>query len=163
MRGDFCFGPGFLVSQEDVIDDEPERYGHRSAISRILSWMDRVVSQPLLALVVLMASAAWLIGNGVMGFPSWPARVFQTVVGAVTLTMVFVIQHTQARQQSATQRKLDEILRALPEADNTMLTLEHASDSELRAIGDSHQAIRHAAIDTNKQEVGQLSDGASGA
>ncbi len=51
--------------------------------------------------------------------------------------MVFVIQHTQARHQAATQRKLDEILRALPEADNTLLALEHAFDDELRATGSS--------------------------
>jgi low affinity Fe/Cu permease len=83
-------------------------------------------------------------------------------VEAVTLTMVFVIQHTQARQQSATQRKLDEILRALPEADNAMLTLEHASDGELRAIGDSHQAIRHAAIVDSSPVPDRPSDEASG-
>ena len=40
--------------------------------------------------------------------------------------MVFVIQHTQARAQEATQRKLDEILRASPEADNSLITLEEA-------------------------------------
>jgi low affinity Fe/Cu permease len=37
--------------------------------------------------------------------------------------MVFVIQHTQARQQAATQRKLDEILQALPGADNALMAL----------------------------------------
>jgi low affinity Fe/Cu permease len=63
------------------------------------------------------------------------------------LAMVFVIQHTQARQQSATQRKLDEILRALPGADNALLSLEHASDDELRATGESHRAIRQAALE----------------
>ena len=50
--------------------------------------------------------------------------------------MVFIIQHTQSRQQAATQRKLDEIPQALPEADNSLLTLEHASGDELRATGD---------------------------
>src|ERR1017187_991245 len=30
------------------------------------------------------------------------------------LAMVFVIQHTRARRQAATQRKLDEILQAMP-------------------------------------------------
>jgi low affinity Fe/Cu permease len=69
--------------------------------------------------------------------------------------MVFVIQHTQARQQSATQRKLDEILRALPEADNALITLEHASEGELRATGDSHQAIRRAAISDDTAQVGE--------
>ena len=60
--------------------------------------------------------------------------------------MVFVIQHTQARHQAATQRKLDEILRALPEADNTLLALEHASDDELRATRQQHRQIRRAAL-----------------
>jgi low affinity Fe/Cu permease len=70
-------------------------------------------------------------------------------VAALTLAMVFVIQHTQARQQRATQRKLDEILRALPDADNSLLTLEHASDDELRAAAAQHQAIRRAAVDNH--------------
>jgi low affinity Fe/Cu permease len=131
-----------------------QRFGQRSAISKSLSRLDRLASHPLLALVVLMASATWLIVNAIIGFPSQPARIFQTVVGAVTLAMVFVIQHTQSRQQSATQRKLDEILRALPDADNALITLEHASDSELRATGDSHEAIRRAAIDDDHPQTG---------
>ena len=73
--------------------------------------------------------------------------IFQSLVAALTLAMVFVIQHTQARQQAATQRKLDEILQALPGADNSLLTLEHASDQELRAAGHQHSGIRKAALD----------------
>ncbi|HEV8275143.1 MAG TPA: low affinity iron permease family protein [Streptosporangiaceae bacterium] len=61
--------------------------------------------------------------------------------------MVFVIQHTQARHQRATQRKLDEILLAMPSTDNSLLTLEHASDEELRAAGHQHREIRQAALD----------------
>jgi low affinity Fe/Cu permease len=127
---------------------EPDRrsFRARSALSRTLSGLDRGTSHPLLALVVLTATAGWLIVSAIDGFPSQAERIFQTLVGAVTLAMVFVIQHTQARQQSASQLKLDEILRALPEADNTLLTVENASDRELRATGDSHQAIRQAAI-----------------
>jgi low affinity Fe/Cu permease len=137
-----------------VTDRDRQPYGRRSGLSRTLSALDRLASHPLLALVVLAASAAWLIISAVVGFPSRPARIFQTIVGAVTLAMVFVIQHTQSRQQSATQRKLDEILRALPDADNALLTLEHASDSELRATGNSHQAIRRAAINDDHQVTG---------
>jgi low affinity Fe/Cu permease len=61
--------------------------------------------------------------------------------------MVFVIQHTQAREQAATQRKLDEIMKALPDADNSLLMLEHASHDELQATRDSHREIRAAAVD----------------
>jgi hypothetical protein len=44
--------------------------------------------------------------------------------------------------QAATQRKLDEILRVLPDADNSLLNLEHASDSELRATRRQHRQLR---------------------
>ena len=57
-------------------------------------------------------AAVWVLVSLADGFPGRWETVFQTLVAALTLTlaMVFVIQHTQARQQAATQRKLDEIL-----------------------------------------------------
>jgi low affinity Fe/Cu permease len=119
----------------------------RSRGSRLLSAVDVWTSRPLTALIAIAAVAAWLIVSAAVGFPGRWETVFQTLVAAVTLAMVFVIQHTQARQQAATQRKLDEILRALPGADNSLLTLEHASDDELRAVGDSHRESRKAALD----------------
>jgi low affinity iron permease len=80
---------------------------------------------------------------------------FQALDAALALAMVFVIQHTQARQQAATQRKLDEILQALPGADNSLLALEHASDDELRPAGQSHREIRQAALDEQSGPAGQ--------
>jgi low affinity Fe/Cu permease len=82
----------------------------------------------------------------VAGFPARWETIFQTVVAALTLAMVFVIQHTQARHQRATQRKLDEILLAIPDTDNALLTLEHASNDELHAAGSQHRSIRQAAL-----------------
>jgi len=94
----------------------------------------------------------------VAGFPARWETIFQTVVAALTLAMVFVIQHSQARHQRATQRKLDEILLAMPGTDNALLTLEHASDDELHAAGHQHLSIRQAAMD---DEATPGSDGAA--
>jgi low affinity Fe/Cu permease len=101
----------------------------------------------MIALIVICADLGWLLLSVATGFPGLGERVFQTLVAALTLAMVFVIQHTQAREQAATQRKLDEILQALPGADNSLLMLEHASEDELRASHDSHREIRQAALD----------------
>ena len=95
---------------------------------------------------MLAAGIVWVVVTAAFGFPSQWDAIFQTLVAAITLVMVFVIQHTQARQQAATQRKLDEILRVLPGADNSMLALEHASDDELRAAHQEHQQIRQTAL-----------------
>jgi low affinity Fe/Cu permease len=97
--------------------------------------------------LVISAAAAWIIISVAAGFPARWEIIFQTVVAALTLVMVFVIQHTQARHQRATQRKLDEILLAMPGADNALLTLEHASDEELRDAGHQHRQVRQAALD----------------
>lgn len=100
----------------------------------------------MLAVTLLAADLAWVGFSIATGFPNRLEVIFQTVVAALTFAMVFVIQHTQARQQAATQRKLDEILRALPGADNALLTLEHAPDDELQAAIESHRAVRQAAL-----------------
>src|SRR5215470_9783031 len=95
----------------------------------------------------MVGAGVWIVVSIVAGFPARWETVFQTLVAAVTLTMVFVIQHTQARHQRATQRKLDEILLAMPGTDNSLLTLEHASDEQLRDAGHQHRQVRQAALD----------------
>jgi low affinity Fe/Cu permease len=93
----------------------------------LLSRADRYASRPAAAVLVVAVAVAWLIVSIGAGFPAQWETVFQTVVAALTLAMVFVIQHTQARYQRATQRKLDEILLAMPGTDNSLLTLDRAA------------------------------------
>jgi low affinity Fe/Cu permease len=129
-----------------VPEPDSSRNHPRPPVSRLLSRFDRWTSRPLTALIVLAGAAVWVLVSLADGFPGRWETIFQTLVAALTLAMVFVIQHTQARQQAATQRKLDEILQAMPGADNSLLTLEHASDDELRATGDLHHGIRQEAL-----------------
>ncbi len=91
-------------------------------VSRWLSQMDRYASRPLAAVLVIGAAGVGIVVSIAAGFPARWEAIFQTLVAALTLTMVFVIQHTQQRQQRATQRKLDEILQALPGTDKALLT-----------------------------------------
>jgi low affinity Fe/Cu permease len=115
--------------------------------SRVLAAVDRWASRPLTGLVVLTVVVAWIAFSAAEGFPDGLERIFEVLVAALTLGMVFVIPHRQARQQAATQRKLDEILHALPGADDALVRLEHGSDEELRAAADSHRQVRQAARD----------------
>ena len=99
------------------------------------------------AVFVVVVAGTWLIVSIVVGFPNRWETIFQTVVAALTLAMLFIIQHTQARHQRATQRKLDEILLAIPGTDNALVNLEHASDDELHSAGHQHRSIREAALE----------------
>ena len=113
--------------------------------SRALHALDRWSAGPTLAIGVVIADLLWVVASVLFGFPARLETIFQTLVAATTLAMVFVIQHTQTREQAATQRKLDEILRASPEADNSLITLEAAPDNELKAATDHHRDARRDA------------------
>ena len=126
----------------------------RHAGSRVLHVLDRLSGRPTLALGVVVAVVVWVLWSAMFGFPARLETVFQTLAAATTLAMVFVIQHTQSRAQEATQRKLDEILRASPEADNSLITLEEAPDNELKAATDAHRGVRR---DARQQEPDQPS------
>ena len=117
----------------------------RHPASRVLHALDWVASRPSIAVTVVGLDLLWVVFSARFEFPTRLESVFQTMVAAVTLAMVFVIQHTQAREQAATQRKLDEILRALPAADKSMITLETAPDHELRAAARAHRDVREEA------------------
>lgn len=118
----------------------------RAPDSRLLHVIDRVASHSTVAVVVVLADAVWVTASLVLNFPTRLETIFQTVVAALTLAMVFVIQHTQSREQVATQRKLDEILRALPQADNTLIAFEEASDAQLARARQHHRGLRSQAL-----------------
>jgi len=115
--------------------------------SALLHGINRLAARPLLAIVVVAADLIWVFYSALVGFPARLETIFQTLVGALTLALVFVIQHTQAREQLVTQRKLDEILRALPHADNAFIAFEEASDDELASTHHSHRRLRAQALD----------------
>jgi low affinity Fe/Cu permease len=60
--------------------------------------------------------------------------VMNTVSSAVTFLMVFVIQGSQNRDTEMINAKLNEIIRALPEARKEFLKLDDLSESQLRRL-----------------------------
>ena len=75
--------------------------------------------------------AGWAVVGILFGFPSWWQITLYSTTSAITVVMVFAIQHTQRREQLVTQRKLDELLRAQPRADDRVIAAETATDAEL--------------------------------
>jgi low affinity Fe/Cu permease len=118
-----------------------------SPVSRAIHVLSGWSSQALataLALVASLVVLGWaLLSRDTDQILIW----FAAIAGAVTLVMVFVLQHTQTRQQDALHRKLDEVLHALPAADDRLIKLETASDSELVEVELRHVALRDEAHD----------------
>lgn len=100
-------------------------------------------------LIAAGALFTWIAVGIVARFSAWWENVLYIASSSVTVVMVFALQHTQARQQAVTQRKLDELLRAQPTADDRLIALEGASDEELAALTDLSHAYRERDLATD--------------
>ncbi|MCC6314469.1 MAG: low affinity iron permease family protein [Thermomicrobiales bacterium] len=84
--------------------------------------------------MALLAVVIWIVTGPVFHFSDTWQLVMNTVSSVVTFLMVFLIQHTQNRDALATQLKLDELLRAVQDADDEMIDAEEINDAELEEL-----------------------------
>ncbi|MEP7174146.1 MAG: low affinity iron permease family protein, partial [Aestuariivirga sp.] len=84
---------------------------------------------------------AWSISGPYFGFSANWQMVVNTVTTIATFLMVFVIQNSQNRDGLALQIKLDEIIRAVGTAENSLIDLEDRSHEELDQIKDQYARI----------------------
>jgi low affinity Fe/Cu permease len=113
--------------------------------SRLLHGIGELAAHSGAGVLAALLIVVWAAIGFIVGFPSWWQITLYSVATSVTFVMVFVIQHTQERQTSATQRKLDELIRSSLRADNNLIAVEQASDQDLQALGSLNLVDRERA------------------
>jgi low affinity Fe/Cu permease len=129
-----------------------ERSAIPQRISRVLHWLGEITSRASAALVVAFVILIYLTVLAINGFPGKWQVGFSTVAESITLVMLFVIQHTQSRQQTVLQLKLDELIRSSPQADDLLIHLEGAEDAELIEREENQVAHHEALRETDPEE-----------
>ena len=86
---------------------------------------------------------AFLVAAAAVG-DTWQL-VINTATTIVTFLMVFLIQSTQNRDAEAMQAKLDEIIRAIDNANNEVLDLEELEEEDLDRIRASYEELARKA------------------
>jgi low affinity Fe/Cu permease len=115
-------------------------------MSRALHHLGDLSARASVAVTAAILVAGFIVALAIAGFPASWENGFSLAASAITLIMVFTIQHTQTRQQTAIQAKLDELIRTSPEADDLLVKIESAHDDELGEIEKSslehHVSVR---------------------
>jgi low affinity Fe/Cu permease len=127
----------------------PRDFG-QAQLSRSLRALDALTSKAGTATAIAVVVGVAVAGLAVAGFSSPWTSAFSVSAAGITLVMVFVIQHTQSREQTATQLKLDEIIRALPQADDHLVHVEAAKDEELEDL-ERRQTAHHQSLRTDEE------------
>ncbi|HEY1282081.1 MAG TPA: low affinity iron permease family protein [Acidimicrobiales bacterium] len=135
-------GPNRGRRNGPVLAEHAAGWTDRTAASRTLHRLGELTARPIAGVVVAAAVVVWAGVGLATEFPHWWEVGLYATSTSITLVMVFAIQHTQARQEMAIQRKLDELLRAMPAADDGLIAAEDAPDDELNALAALNRADR---------------------
>jgi low affinity Fe/Cu permease len=120
----------------------------------------RLSGRPLAFNIALAVILVWVISGPIFGFSDTWQLAINTATTIVTFLMVFLIQHTQNRDTEALQVKLDELIRALEKADDTLLDLEELEEEELTLLRSKYVSLARVAREKARAET--QGDSASG-
>ena len=112
----------------------------------------RAAGHHLTFLVAVLVIAIWGVSGPIFGFSDTWQLIINTGTTIVTFLMVFLIQNTQNRDSTALHLKIDEIVRALDTAQNSVLNLEDLEDKELATIQKRYKALAEKAQDALERD-----------
>lgn len=119
-----------------------------SVFARIANRTAALAGHYLTFLLAVALIVGWAASGPFFGFSDTWQLVINTGTTIATFLMVFLIQNTQNRDAMATHVKLDEIIRAIAEADDELMRAEDQTEDELRALKRTYGQLArdHAAL-----------------
>ena len=99
--------------------------------------------------IALLIIVIWGASGHIFHYSDTWQLIINTGTTIVTFLMVFLIQNTQNRDSKAVHLKLDELIRSIRGARNTMVDLERLSDEELKQLQAQFERISRKADQKN--------------
>lgn len=93
-----------------------------------------MMGSPWAFIIALAVVVIWALLGPVFDYSDTWQLVINTSTTIITFLMVFLIQNSQNRDTHAIQLKLDELIRAVEEAHNSLMDIEELSEGELEKI-----------------------------
>ena len=94
----------------------------------------KAVGSPYVFALAVFVVAVWAIAGPFFHYSETWQLVINTGTTIVTFLIVFIIQNTQNHDSKAIQLKLDELIRAVTEARDTLIDIEESPEKELARI-----------------------------
>ena len=112
----------------------------------------RASGRPLATMLAFTVIIVWLITGPIFHYSDTWQLVVNTGTSVITFIMVFLIQGSQNRDTEALQIKIDELIRAIKVADNTLLNLEELDEDALDSIRVRYSELAEEARKAKKRK-----------
>jgi low affinity Fe/Cu permease len=114
----------------------------REFFRRIAHATAAAIGSPYAFAIALLVVAAWALCGPMFHYSDTWQLVINTSTTIVTFLVVFMIQNTQNRDSKALHLKLDELIRAVKSARNSMVDLEDLPEEELTRFAREFRELR---------------------
>ena len=121
-----------------------------SPFTRFAKKTSTFTGKPITFILAVVVILAWALTGPLFNYSDTWQLVINTSTTIITFLMVFLIQNTQNRDTEALQIKLDELIRAMDQANNSLLDLEEMDDKELDRIRETYQVLAR----TQRERIG---------
>ena len=135
--------------------DKPQaQHTGPSLFSRFARWISGHAGKPSAFILAALVIVVWAVTGPMFHFSDTWQLVINTGTTIVTFLMVFLIQNTQNRESQALHVKLDELIRAMSGANNSLIDLDELTDEELSRIQKHYADLARK----SKDELRELKD-----
>lgn len=102
--------------------------------SKFAWWSAEAMGSASAFVIATAACVLWALSGPWFHYSDTWQLVINTGTTVLTFLAVFLIQHTQNKDNQAIQLKLDELIDSSKRARNRLIDLEHCSDEELKEL-----------------------------
>ena len=96
----------------------------RKKFNEFAEWVNVATGSAQASLLALLIVLGWLLSGPLFDFSETWQLVINTTTTVITFLMVFVIQHSANIKDLAVHAKLDGLISAIKEADNSLIGIE---------------------------------------
>jgi low affinity Fe/Cu permease len=101
-----------------------------------------ILGSPLAFILAVLIVMTWVVTGPHFAYSDTWQLVINTGTTIVTFLMVFLIQNTQNRDAKVVHQKLNELIRGVQGARNSLINLETLSDQELEVLQQQFERLR---------------------
>jgi low affinity Fe/Cu permease len=125
--------------------------GFRYHFEQFSSFITRATGSPWAVITACLVILVWAITGPMFNYSNTWQLVINTGTTILTFIMVFIIQHSQNKETTAIQLKLNELLASNNKASNRLVNIEDLTEEELMTLKKFYTTL--AALSEKEKDI----------
>ena len=140
-------------------DKKPKKKASKLSLffNKFSSRVTKVAGSVYAFIIAILVIIIWALSGPIFNYSDTWQLVINTGTTIITFLMVFIIQHSQNKDQIALQLKLDELINSSA-GNNKMISVEDLSEEELAVMKKFYVRLSGMSADEDKSKIAEAED-----